>query len=324
MSPETSHVALSESSRVDFAPARSSIATHGKSFALASLWFGKQLRDEVAALYAYCRRADDAIDLCAEHEVAGALERLRTELDAIYAGEPQTDPVLQAFASVVREREIPQRYALDLLDGMQMDVDNRRYADLHDLLLYCHRVAGVVGLMMCHVMGVRTQVALRHAAHLGVAMQLTNICRDVHEDWLRGRLYLPTRWLAARGAPTLTDCGHSAWPDAATQAVARVASALLDEADRYYRSGDAGIVYLPFRAALAVRTARHVYAAIGTELRKRDFDVRLGRARVSLFKKLCLTAYSVAATFLEIRHRLRLRAAHVRLSAVRFEDVLPL
>jgi phytoene synthase len=205
---------------------------------------------------------------------------------------------------VTLRRAIPKPYVQELLLGMQMDVEDTRYETLPDLLLYCHRVAGVVGLMMCHVLGARTQASLANAVHLGVAMQLTNICRDVAEDAQRGRTYLPARWLAA---------------DPTASVVAR----LLDEADRYYRSGERGIIALPFRAALAVRTARHVYAAIGSELRRRGCDVSAGRARVPGWRKLWWVGVSLLQSLAELPARLR-PARTTNLSLVRYEDVLPL
>ncbi|HEY3592530.1 MAG TPA: squalene/phytoene synthase family protein, partial [Polyangiaceae bacterium] len=153
-----------------------------------------------------------------------------------------------------------------------------------------HRVAGVVGLMMCHVLGARGPSALRHAAHLGIAMQLTNICRDVVEDWERGRMYLPDDILSETGAPKLA--AHLGGPLERSHgpALAGALRKLLALADQYYCSGDAGLPALPSRAAFAVRAARLVYADIGRNLARRDFDVFAGRAVVSQTRKLTLVA----------------------------------
>src|SRR5690606_15809209 len=143
---------------------------------------------------------------------------------------------------------------------------------LRELSRYCYRVAGVVGLMMCNVMGVKDEAALDNAVHLGMAMQLTNICRDVAEDWERGRLYLPADLLADCGAPDLARELGGAFPERAVAPVARVLRVLLTHADRLYRSGDRGLAALPWRSALAVRTARRVYAAIGERVAAQHFD----------------------------------------------------
>ncbi|MFT3697943.1 MAG: phytoene/squalene synthase family protein [Kofleriaceae bacterium] len=213
--------------------ARATIAHHSKSFALASRLLPPRIGDQTAVIYTWCRRADDAVDLGAATDET--IARLDRELVAAYAGTAD-DPVLSAFGAVARERRIPIEYPRELLAGMAMDVHQAAYADLPELLLYCWRVAGVVGLMMTHVFGIADDRALVNAAHLGIAMQLTNICRDVKEDRERGRVYVP--------------------PGETT-------ASLLARADEYYRSGDRGIRDLPWRAGLAVRAARNIYSAIG-------------------------------------------------------------
>jgi phytoene synthase len=139
-----------------------------------------------------------------------------------------------------------------------------RYTSLKELLLYCYRVAGTVGLMMAHVMGLRDEVALKHAADLGIAMQLTNIARDIIEDASMGRVYLPSAWLAEAGIPT-AEIAASEY----RERLAMLTLRLLREAERYYRSGDAGLWHLSFRSACAVASARNVYAEIGAQLRRK-------------------------------------------------------
>ena len=196
------------------ATCRQVIAVHSKSFALASRLLPTDLRDHAAVVYAWCRHADDAVDLVPAAEQPAALTRLREELDGVYAGEPQTDQVLGAFQQAIQLWGIPREYPEELLAGMQMDATDTTYDSMDRLLQYCFRVAGTVGLMMCHVLGVQEEVAVRHAAHLGMAMQLTNICRDVAEDWERGRLYIPDPLLDECGAAGLR-AGHSAAPSVA-------------------------------------------------------------------------------------------------------------
>lgn len=275
--------------------ARTTIAHHSKSFALASALLDRRVRDQTAIVYTWCRRADDAIDLIdASAPELDPHARLRAELDDIYAGRA-TDPVLAAFGEVVRDRAIPRRYPDELLAGMEMDRADTRYATLAELRLYCWRVAGVVGLMMSHVFGVADDAALVRAAHLGIAMQLTNICRDVAEDWERGRMYLPDELLARHGAGGLDRRLGRALPADVVPAIGLAVRDLLALADRYYRSGDRGVRALPWRAALAVRSARAVYAAIGGRIARRDYDVTAGRAVVSTSGKLARVAGAAGA-----------------------------
>jgi phytoene synthase len=264
--------------------ARRTLAYHSKSFALAGKLLPPDCRDDAAVIYAWCRRCDDAIDLADVRARAPALTRLERELDALLAGRPQRDPTLAAFQEVVRRRSIPERYPRELLEGMRMDVEGRRYATFAELEVYCFRVAGTVGLMMCQVMGVGDPRALRHAAHLGIAMQLTNICRDVAEDWRAGRLYLPRELLADDGARGALDGG----------AASRAVAVLLARAEAYYRSGDQGLAALRFRCAVAIRAARLIYSDIGRIIARRRHDVTAGRAFVSLGRKLWLALRGLA------------------------------
>lgn len=270
---------------------RATIEHHSKSFALASRLLPAEARLDAQVLYAYCRHADDAVDEAPVAAQPARLRRLRRDLDAVYAAvESGTvaprEPLLSALTDVVVRRRIPRVYFDELLRGMEMDVRGVDYADQAQLLRYCYRVASTVGLMMCHVMGVRRPEAIVHAAHLGIAMQLTNICRDVHEDWARGRLYLPDDLLAQHGAGDLRAALGGPFPDEAAPAVARTIASLLDRADVYYASGDRGIPMLSVGCALGVRVARLVYSGIGEVLRARGCDPRSGRAFVSRAGKL--------------------------------------
>jgi phytoene synthase len=200
-------------------------------------------------------------------------------------------------------------------------------AELH---LYCYRVAGVVGLMMSHVMGVREDAALRSAAHLGMAMQLTNICRDVLEDWDLGRLYLPRELLAPLGAGALEQELGRTFPAWAREPVAQALRQLLALAERLYASGERGLPALPARCAVAVRAARLIYGAIGAEVQRRGCDVLAGRAVVPGWKKVALAATASARESLELPRRAARRlgggpAPRVPNTTIAFADaVLPI
>ncbi len=280
------------------------LARHSKSFALAGRLFPPATRQDAAAVYAWCRRCDDVVDLGEPSQQASALSRLREQLTRLYAGTPTADPILAPFQEVVRERQIPLCYPEELLAGLAMDVEFQRYETMDDLLLYCYRVAGTVGLMMCHVMGVADGRALRHAAHLGMAMQITNICRDVMEDWERRHIYLPDEVIGAPVARRLWEGRGEPLPRELSGEIRRAVQRLLAQAAQLYRSGDAGMRWLSWRCALSVRTARYVYAASGREIEKRHHDVWAGRAVVPVRTKAFHLAQAVTRGRLEAPSRL--------------------
>ena len=298
----------------DYAASRRALARHSKSFALAARLLPPGVRDQVAAVYAWCRACDDAIDLGEPARHAATLGALLHELESVYRGEAQVHAPAAAFQAVVVQCGIPFAYPAELLAGMRMDVEQSTYGNTDDLLRYAYRVAGTVGLMMCHVFGVADARALPHAAHLGIAMQLTNICRDVAEDWSRGRLYLPRDLLGDAAFAALRSQLGGPLPRAHAAELAAAVRWLLTLADAYYDSGDAGLRYLPWRPALSVRTARLVYSAIGAALVRRGYDVCSGRAVVSGRTKLrlALRAGRHAAAEIPARWRRRTRVAAPR------------
>lgn len=298
------------------AESRAVIRQRSKSFSLAARLLPAAVRDDVVVVYAWCRRVDDAVDEVSQPEAVAAIPRLLAEVESLYRDDPlDGDPLLSAMREVVRRRGIPQHYPRELVEGMAMDARNERYETLDQLLLYCWRVAGTVGLMVCHVMGVVSPEARRRASHLGMAMQLTNVCRDVAEDWQRGRLYLPEDLLEGRPlAP------------GPVRAEAAVRS-LLARADELYVSGDSGILHLGLRARIAVRTARWVYSGIGRVIAARGYDVMAGRAYVSSVQKAWLVLRAVSASLIDLVLRRRPGAAPPTIGVdppTRFpDDVLP-
>jgi 15-cis-phytoene synthase len=278
------------------------LSAKGKSFALAGRWLEASLLDDAAALYAWCRRADDLIDVPGSLSPDDALQRLRRELDGIYAGTAD-HPRNSAFRRVVAARRIPKAYPLALLEGFAMDVRRAPYETLRDLLVYCHHVAGTVGLMMAHVLGLTDGRQLARAAHLGIAMQLTNVCRDVAEDWSRGRMYVPRELLSPRFGEQIRDPGVAPLDTELRKALARATGALISEAKRWYASADRALHALPFRCALAVRTARRVYAEIGGVVVRNGCDPCASRAVVPRRRKIAIAVRSLAQELLErVRH----------------------
>jgi phytoene synthase len=260
---------------------------HGSlSFHAASRLLPARVRDPALALYAFCRLADDEVDLTQNKRAA--VEALQDRLDRVYAGRPRNAAPDRAFAAVVEGFEMPRTLPDALLEGLAWDADGLRYGDLSGVISYSARVASAVGVMMCVLMRMRDADALARAADLGVAMQLTNIARDVGEDALEGRLYLPLEWLARSGV----DPEEFLAAPRPTKAVRLMVKQLLIEADRLYRRSEAGIAKLPLRVRPGIFAARYIYAAIGTELRAMRHDSISGRAITSKSQKLGLLAWS--------------------------------
>src|SRR5262245_34510057 len=241
------------------------ISNGSKSFSLAAKLFDRDTRDAAFFLYGWCRYCDDQIDdlgkTASQDELAKRIEALKENTAAAFSFAEQREPAFVALQYIVHRYGIPAHYALELIEGMAMDARGTRYNSLKELLLYCYRVAGTVGLMMSHVMGLRDENALKHAADLGIGMQLTNIARDVIEDAAMGRIYLPLSWLQEAQIPA----AEVAVPEH-REKLAMLSLRLLREAGRYYRSGDSGLWYLSFRSACAVSAARQVYSEIGSLL----------------------------------------------------------
>ncbi|HSF59620.1 MAG TPA: phytoene/squalene synthase family protein, partial [Candidatus Binatia bacterium] len=262
------HDRMSPEVTAALAQCRWMIRKGSKSFSLAARLFHPDIRDAAFFLYGWCRYCDDQIDqngtTGTREELAKRVKALKEHTASAFSFAEQREPVFVALQYIAHRFGIPAHYALELIEGMAMDVRGTRYATLKELLLYCYRVAGTVGLMMSHVMGLRDEKALKHAADLGIAMQLTNIARDITEDAAMGRIYLPLSWLQEAGI----DPEEIAAPEH-REKLAMLTLRLLREADRYYHSGDAGLWYLSLRSACAVAAARHVYAEIGSLLLKR-------------------------------------------------------
>jgi len=272
---------------------RDAISDGSKSFSMAAKLFASDTRDASFALYAFCRHCDDTVDRdLPKEELRRRVALLESAVRATFRGEPPGNIAFQALGVYARRHRIPEEYALELVRGMAMDAEGTRYRTLEDLLQYCHRVAGVVGLMLSHAMGVTSDRALRHAADLGLAMQLTNIARDVAEDAAMGRVYLPEEWLVEAGLSP-ADVGQPAYAGR----VAGVVRRLLDEADSRYRSGAEGFRYLPMRSAFAVATAGRVYQAIGASVRASGAKAWECRAKTSKAQKL-LAAFEAAGVVL--------------------------
>jgi phytoene synthase len=253
-----------------------------RTFHAASLVFPRRYRDPALALYAFCRMADDAID--SSDDAPAALVELRNRLDRVYGRRPFADPADRAFAAVVEEFAVPRTLPEALLEGFQWDAEGRRYETFDDLVAYAVRVAGTVGAMMALLMGRREPAVIARAVELGVAMQLTNIARDVGEDARACRLYLPLSWLRDAGIePGLFVARPVSGPQ-----LAGVVQRLLYAAEAVYDRAEVGIAHLPAGCRPAISAARVLYAEIGRQVERNGLDSVSRRAVVPASRKAAL------------------------------------
>ena len=161
------------------------------SFLNAFIFLKKERREALTALYAYCREVDDIADECLDHEIASRkLNWWRDEIERLYKDEPQ-HPVSKALHPFIGQFNLSKNYFIEIIDGMEMDVKFNRYENFEQLKLYCYRVASCVGILSAHIFGYKNKNTLTFAKNLGIALQLTNIIRDLGEDARRGRIYIP-------------------------------------------------------------------------------------------------------------------------------------
>ena len=263
-----------------------------RTFYYGSLFLPAPKRRASWALYAFCRIADDIADEPVLYpEPLHALDAWRHALEDVYAGRPR-GPVMRAWADMLEHYPVPLGPALELLDGVEMDVRSVRYATFDELHLYCYRVAGTVGLLMSPVLGYQDQAALDAAVDLGIAMQLTNILRDVGADLSQGRVYLPEEDLAAFGYSRI-ELEHGMLNDA----FVRLIEFQMARAEDYYRRGMRGIALLDADVRLAIALSATLYRRILGRIRRNRYDVFTHRAHVPALGKLT----AVPGTWLGVR-----------------------
>jgi len=269
--------------------ARVATARGSKSFYFATRFFPREVAEGAYAVYWFCRTTDDLVD---EAAAPPDLEQWRRKLALAVDGSATGDEVLDTFGAAVRRFSIPPRYAFELIDGVEMDLAKSEYASFDELRLYCYRVASTVGLMMMHVIGF-DGAPHAEAIHMGIAMQLTNILRDVGEDLRRGRLYLPQDELERFGvSPADLAAGRR------TAAFRRLMDFQIARARRFYELGRTGLPFLHSRGRFAVDLASRIYARILNRIEASDYDVFARRAVVSRREKYWITAQAVCSAAL--------------------------
>ncbi|PHM67330.1 phytoene/squalene synthase family protein [Xenorhabdus sp. KJ12.1] len=277
-----------------FSHAEHCMSSGSKSFDAASRLFNKDTRRSTLMLYTWCRYCDDVIDSqdlggkCLINPLENKINKLnflKKMTNDVYLGIPIEVPAFSALQEVVIKHQIPLSQALEHLEGFAMDVRGVKYKSLNDTLDYCYHVAGVVGLMMARIMGVKEPLVLDRACDLGIAFQLTNIARDVIDDAKIGRCYLPLDWLEQEGLePTMA----SLTARENRIALSHVANRILTVAESYYASALMGLRYLPIRSAWAIASAYKCYHKIGVKVQRAGKEAWDHRQHTSHLEKLSL------------------------------------
>ncbi len=267
---------------------------HAKSFHFASRYLDAEQRRSTAALYSFCRLVDDfadEIDL-PKAELERELDHLDYIIDRLSDGEVIHHPILHAFGDTMTRYEIPTRYLHELVEGVRMDINLTEIKTVKELDSYCYHVASTVGILMCHVWGVDGKETLDRAADLGHAMQITNILRDIKEDYVNSRIYLP--------AETRMDFRVRKADFEAVEPSANLKWLIKHEIGRarsLYARAEIGIRDLPPAPAFTVKVAARVYSEILNEIEGMDYNVLTKRAVVPKWKKL-LIAYRLRREYL--------------------------
>ncbi len=267
-----------------FAQAEKITRIYAKTFYFASPFLNKQRRRAAYAVYAVCRIADDYVDTNGLDNAGQKLSKIQRDIDSAYDGYPTEDPLLLAFRNSIEKFSIPKKYLEDILSGIRMDLDKNRYADFTELHDYCCKVAGAVGLILLQIFDAGAQEARPYAVDLGVALQLTNIIRDIKEDFARGRIYIPQEELQSFGVTT---------QDIARQNLSENFKALLQfqiqRARLYYTRCLDGLSLIKNKSSrLLILAIKQMYAAILETIEKNDYDIFSRRVQVSNLKKIAI------------------------------------
>ncbi len=258
-------------------------SSSGSSFYYSFLFLPNEKRKAITALYAFCREVDDVVDETHDPDVARIkLQWWREEISHAFEGVPQ-HPVAKALKPVVANFNLPLEFFLEIIDGMQMDLENSHYQTFQELSLYCYRVASVVGLMTVEIFGFEDRKTLKYAHDLGMAFQLTNILRDVREDAARGRIYLPADEMERFGV-TIEDLRKANLNDGIRELLAFQAQRARD----YYHKA---FEQLPEQDRYNQRSGlimARVYLTLLDTIEKQNYPVLERRVKLSPFRKLWL------------------------------------
>lgn len=255
-------------------------AKSGSSFYYSFLFLSESQRQAITALYAFCREVDDIVDEAHEQDIARAkLDWWRQEVERIYHKQA-THPIGKALTTAISHYDLHQEYLIEILDGMAMDLTQFSYPDFTQLSLYCHRVAGVVGLLSAEIFGYQERATLRYAENLAMALQLTNIIRDVREDAERGRIYLPQDEMNQFGVDIDSVLALQTTPELTT-----LLNFQSDRAQQYYQQA---MTLLPDCDRYSQRTSlvmANIYQATLEEIAEDNFQVMKHRVSLTPLRK---------------------------------------
>ena len=267
-----------------FQYARAVIDNYTKSFAAASHLLPRPRRWAVYALYGFCRYAYNLIDkprMRTIDETLSEIESLKQEVMIAYRTGDSEHPVMMSYIEVASHFKIPLEYPLDFLKGVTMEAEQRRYETYEDLYLYCYRMAGIVGLMMAYVLGFKSKAALPYAEKLGVAMHLTNILRDIREDYKSGRIYLPLTEMRKTGV-TEEMLARQMMNDSVKSLMER----MVQRVHRLYDQAEPGIALLESESRHAIACASRIYRNILYKIEACHYDPFHHHAETSRVEKL--------------------------------------
>ena len=273
-----------EEDRVAFEYARKITAYYSKSFYFSARMLPKEQRWATFALYGFCRHCDNLIDIPrqrTESEILREIQCLTEELNIAYNTGESQHPIIRAFIIVAEAFGIPIEYPSDLLKGVAMDIQKARYQTFTELSIFCYRVAAVVGLMMTYVLGYKDERAFEYAEKLGIAMQLTNILRDVKEDKEMGRIYIPQTDLAQFGV-----IEQDIFNENMTPQLSSLIKFQVERADQYYAEAMLGIPFLKTESQYAIYSAAKIYRGILRKIEEHDYNPFLSRVFVPSTQKI--------------------------------------
>ncbi len=274
--------------------ARSQTKHYSKSFFISASLLPKEKRWDTFALYNFCRYADNLIDKPRNRsieELVLEVDHFADEVKAAYKYGESEHPVLKSFIEVAKKYQMPMNYPLELLEGVKMDLTHKRYETFNDLYTFCYKVAGVVGVMMTYILGYKSNHAFCYAEHLGAAMQLTNILRDVKEDKDMDRIYLPLDELQKFDL-TYDDIVNEVFDDR----IRLFMKYQIDRASRYYSEASDGIKLLTPNTQFAISSASRIYRGILLKIETKNYNPFDGRVFVNLGEKLRILSGEILRT----------------------------
>ncbi|CAM2745037.1 phytoene/squalene synthase family protein [Legionella worsleiensis] len=258
---------------------------HAKTFSFAATLLPQTTHAHASELYAFCRYCDDLADNAVDDkQKTDALLKLDAISGALSVNRSD-DVMLQGMIKLINHQNVPLNSALNLLEGIKQDLGTVRIRNQPDLIQYAYQVAGTVGEMMCPILGCVDAQATQYACHLGVAMQLTNIVRDVMEDAKLNRLYLPVEWLGFDDPGCVLKKEYRLPTQLAMKKT-------LNLAETYYQSACHGLKFIPMRSRFTVFIAMRLYRHIGLSVAKGEYEYWSGRLSIPNFKKITLASWA--------------------------------